>query len=329
MQPLLATLAACLIAVAFGYLGSMPLTGPIAVIEISRAARGHYSEALRIGIGAAIAEAMYAGVAFWGYTTVLARHPLLLPVSHVVTAVVLAVLGIRFSVWKPAKQGDERERKAGTVLLGFTVSAVNPTLLVTWGAAVAFLYSKGLSRMPAFAAVPFGVCAGAGVAGWCATLVAILRKYEGKLPRRALTWTVRLLGVALVGLAFWSGVQLASWLHRSDADHHSRARHGLRDPELQRRAHFVGIEERSEQPIPDAEQAPEIPVLMSRVRAVVDVMNARGHDDRFDPRRFEVQIGMHPVVQDDAEEYVPTHDERGDVQREEDQEIHGIDHSLE
>ncbi len=113
MGPVLATAAACLIALAFGYLGSMPLTGPIAVMEVSRAARRQFSEALRIGLGAALAEAMYAGVAFLGYTTLLARHPMLLPVSHGVTAVVLTVLGIRFAVWKPTKDKGEREHKAG------------------------------------------------------------------------------------------------------------------------------------------------------------------------------------------------------------------------
>jgi threonine/homoserine/homoserine lactone efflux protein len=211
----MATVAACLIAVAFGYIGSMPLAGPIAVMVVSRAARALFGQALRVGLGAAIAEGIYAGLAFWGYTSLLARHPLVLPLSHGVTTVVLVVLGFRFAVWTPMQETDRREHKAGTMLLGFSVSAVNPTLLVTWGAAVAFLYSKGLSGMPAIAAVPFGACAALGVAGWAATLVALLRKYEGKLPRRVLTWTVRSLGMALVGLGGWSGVQLAGWLNHA------------------------------------------------------------------------------------------------------------------
>jgi threonine/homoserine/homoserine lactone efflux protein len=209
----MATVAACLIALGFGYVGSMPLAGPIAVMVVSRAARALFGDALRVGLGAAIAEGIYAGVAFWGYTTLLSRHPLVLPLSHGVSALVLVVLGIRFAVWRPRDEKDRRAHKAGTVLVGFSVSAMNPTLLVTWGAAVAFLYSKGLSGMPALVALPFGACAALGVAAWAATLVAILRKYEGKLPRGVLTWTVRLLGMALVGLGSWSGVQLAGWLN--------------------------------------------------------------------------------------------------------------------
>ncbi|HEX3343379.1 MAG TPA: hypothetical protein VHS09_02350, partial [Polyangiaceae bacterium] len=93
-----------------------------------------------------------------------------------------------------------------------SLSAINPTLLVTWSAAVAFLYSKGLGVRSTLVAIPFGACAGAGIAGWFAILVATLRKLEGKLPVAVLTWTIRVLGVALVGLGVWSAVQLVQWL---------------------------------------------------------------------------------------------------------------------
>jgi threonine/homoserine/homoserine lactone efflux protein len=212
VTPVLETVAASLVALVFGYIGSIPLAGPIAVMQLSRGARGRFSEALRIGLGAAVAEAIYAGAAFWGYTTLLGHHPLVLPISHGVTAAVLVVLGVRFAFWTPCDKKDERERRAGTVLLGFAVSAMNPTLLVTWGAVVAFLYSEKLGHMPAVAALPFGLCSGSGVALWSATLVAVLRRYEGKVPRKALKWAVRTLGIALAAIGTWSGVQLALWL---------------------------------------------------------------------------------------------------------------------
>lgn len=204
-------LAVCLVALVFGFVGSMPLAGPISVMVVARAARKQFGEALHVGLGAAAAEAIYAGVAFFGFTTILAHHPVVVPISHGVTAVVLLALGVRFAFWK-LKEKKEKKRRSGTVLVGFTLSAVNPTLLVTWTAAVAFLYSKGLGDVSEWGAIPFGLCAGVGVGGWFAVLVALLRKYEGKMPRRALTWTVRTLGVALAGLGVWSGVQLVKWI---------------------------------------------------------------------------------------------------------------------
>ena len=205
-------LAVCLIALGFGFFGSMPLAGPIAVMVFSRASHRRYEEALHIGLGAAVAEGIYAAVAFWSFTSLLASHPLIVPVSRGVTAVVLSAFGVRFALWKQHDTKDKYERRAGTSLVGFSLSAINPTLLVTWSAAVALLYSKGLGVSSPLAAIPFGVSAAVGIGAWFAILVAILRKFEGKLPVAVLTWTIRALGVGLVGLGVWSGVQLVQWL---------------------------------------------------------------------------------------------------------------------
>jgi threonine/homoserine/homoserine lactone efflux protein len=213
--------AVCAIALAFGFFGSMPLAGPISILVVSRAAQKKYSEALHIAAGAAIAEGIYAGVAFLGFAALLAQHPIVVPISHGVTAIVLLGLGIRFAAWKPATAREGDERKGGTTFVGFSLAAINPTLLVTWGAAVAFLYSKGLGVTSPLAAIPFGAAAGAGIVAWFAMLVAILRRFEGKLPERALTWTIRVLGIALVGLGAWSGVQLVQWLHGGAARDHA------------------------------------------------------------------------------------------------------------
>lgn len=206
-------LAICVMALVFAFVGSMPLAGPIALMAVSRATRGKYRDALHIGLGAAAAEGIYAGIAFWGYTTILARYAIVVPISHGTTAVVLVAVGIRFALWRPPAGEDGSGRgsggnKAGTALLGFSVSAINPTLLLTWSAAVAFLYSRGLKEPPAAYAIPFGLCAMAGVGVWFVTLAALLRRYQGKLPREALTWIVRVMGLVLVVLGVWSGVKL-------------------------------------------------------------------------------------------------------------------------
>jgi threonine/homoserine/homoserine lactone efflux protein len=200
--------AICVMALVFGFIGSMPLAGPIAILAVSRASRGKYGEALRIGLGAAAAEGVYAGIAFWGYTTFLARHAIVVPISHGATALVLVAIGIRFAFWKPPEAKETDDNKAGSTLLGFSVSAINPTLLLSWSAAVAFLYSRGLKEPSPAYAIPFALCAMAGVGAWFVTLTALLRRYQGKVPRRGLKWFVRGMGLVLVGLGVWSGVQL-------------------------------------------------------------------------------------------------------------------------
>jgi threonine/homoserine/homoserine lactone efflux protein len=206
-------LTICVIAVVFGFVGSMPLAGPVAILAVSRASRGRYGEALRIGLGAAAAEGVYAGIAFWGFTTFLARHAIVVPISHGVTAVVLIAVGVRFVFWRPTYGNEKaRENKAGTTLLGFSISAINPTLLLTWSAAVAFLYSRGLKEPSAAYAIPFGLCAAAGVGGWFVVLAALLRNYGGRLPQAVLTWVVRAMGLLLVVLGLWAGYHLVGFV---------------------------------------------------------------------------------------------------------------------
>jgi len=205
----------CVIAAVFGFVGSMPLAGPIALMAVSRAASKRFGEAVRVGLGAAVAEGLYAGAAFFGYTSLLARRAAVVPFSRGATAVVLCAIGVRFMFWRRKTEKDERENKVGTMLVGFTVSAANPTLFLTWSAAVALLYSKGLSRPSPAYAIPFGACAAAGVAGWFGTLVVILRRHGDRLPEAAFTWVVRAMGVLLAALGAWSGVDLVRWFeHR-------------------------------------------------------------------------------------------------------------------
>jgi threonine/homoserine/homoserine lactone efflux protein len=201
-------LAACLVALAVGFFGSIPLAGPISVMVVSRAARSRYDEALHVALGGAVAEGIYAAAAFWGFTTFLAGQPYVQPLSHAISAALFIALGATFAVWRPDARRDRRANRAGTVLVGFSVAALNPTLLLTWSAIVAFLWSKGLGERSPAAAVPFGAAAAAGIAGWFTLLVTGLRRYGGRLPARALKWTVRVIGIALVGLGLWSGALL-------------------------------------------------------------------------------------------------------------------------
>ncbi|WP_257462216.1 LysE family translocator [Archangium lipolyticum] len=200
-----------LMAFAFGFIGSIPLTGPIAVLVFSLGVRKRYGVAVRVGLGAALAEALYATVAFWGFTTFLADRPVILPISHGVSAAVLALLGVYFFRWKPEAEEEVAPSSRWHVtgfLLGFTLSALNPTLLATWSAAVAFLYSRQLFTFSEVLALPFGAAAGAGVACWELLFVWLLRRYEDQLPRSALSWVVRAMGLLLLAAAFLAGRDL-------------------------------------------------------------------------------------------------------------------------
>lgn len=209
------TLITSLVAFGFGFIGSMPLTGPVAVMVFSASVQKQYGTALRIGLGASLAEAVYAAVAFWGFTRFLVSHPLVLPISRVSSAVILLALGVYFARWKPDGESQPgRERRPRGLVLGFSVSILNPTLLATWSAAVAFLYSRQLAEFTQLGALPFGVAAGGGVACWELVLVGLLRRYEDRFPRKVLTWVVRGMGVLLIAAALWAAVEFVTTIRR-------------------------------------------------------------------------------------------------------------------
>ena len=106
----------------------------------------------------------------------------------------------------------EGSAKPASFWVGFSISALNPTLLATWGAVTTFLYARQLLQFTPILAVPFGVFAAAGIALWGLTTVTVLKHVRNKLPTHALTWVVRLMGAILIVVGVWSGVQLARYL---------------------------------------------------------------------------------------------------------------------
>jgi threonine/homoserine/homoserine lactone efflux protein len=211
------TLVVSLVAFVLGFIGSMPVAGPIAVMIVARAADKRYREARHLAFGASLAEAMYAFLAFFGFATFLTRYDWALPVSHGVTAGVLLVVGVHFVRWKKGKAQHEATTPArrSPFVLGLSVSVLNPTLLVTWSAVTTALYSRQLVPMTSLMAIPFGLAAGAGAATWNVVLVALLRKFANHFPERAVTWTVRAMGMLLIAVAVWSGVDLVRHVARA------------------------------------------------------------------------------------------------------------------
>jgi threonine/homoserine/homoserine lactone efflux protein len=221
-----------LVALVFAFVGSLPLAGPIALLVVSNGVSGRYKEGLRIALGAALAEGIYAFLAFWGFATFLTRYRLVLPISHAVTAAILLALGVRFVFFKVKDEKIQpREARPARFWVGFSISALNPTLLASWGAVTTFLFSKQLVELTPILAVPFGAFAAVGVGLWGLMMVTLLKRYRSRLPNTVLTWIVRGMGLLLIGVAVWSGVELARYIASSGS---RRPAAGARNP-LERR----------------------------------------------------------------------------------------------
>ncbi len=199
---------ALIIGFLFGFIGSMPVAGPIAALVLARALSGRFRAACAISVGAAVAEAGYAFLAFYGFSTLLVKYPVILPISRAAAALILTTLGVLLA-WKQGKIGEtkepERDRLTGSLLLGFTICALNPTLLATWTAASATLASSGLLKITPQLAIPFALSACVGIVAWFLVLLALVRKYRERFRAETLAKVVRAIGVVLVGLGIYFG----------------------------------------------------------------------------------------------------------------------------
>jgi len=196
---------ATLVGLLFGFVGSMPMAGPIWALVFARALRGRMREGLYVAIGGALAEAIYAALAFWGFASLLERYAWIQSVSDGLAAVILAALGVLFLCHRGTEISDAGGpgRSGAGLLLGFTITALNPTLIATWSAASAMLLSTGLLEFRSQHALPFGFGALVGIVLWFATLLRLVGRFRERFSYDRLVAVIRVMGGGLLVLAMW------------------------------------------------------------------------------------------------------------------------------
>jgi threonine/homoserine/homoserine lactone efflux protein len=197
-----------------GFLGSVPVAGPISALVVERGVQGRFKAGAFIALGGGVVEAIYAFLAFWGFSTFLVEYPLIVPISRGAGAVVLLVLGMTFVLKKPADPQAApvyRDSKRSSFLLGAWICAINPTLIATWSAAVTTLYSSNAIDFEGGHALPFAIGCASGITGWFLLLLGIIRRYRERFSPRALARVVNAIGVLLLGLSIWFAVRFVRY----------------------------------------------------------------------------------------------------------------------
>ncbi len=199
---------AVLVGFAFGYLGSVPVAGPISVLVLHLGLAGGPRRAFYVAVGGAVAESFYALVAFWGLSTLLESYPMVLPVTKVLGACILLALGLvmllrRIRGATPRTQPGPSRGGKRSLIFGFLVTALNPSLILTWTAAVAALHATGLLAMNHSRALPFAGGVGFGIVAWFTTLLWLVAKWRGKLSVQSMGRLVKAMGAVLVAAGVW------------------------------------------------------------------------------------------------------------------------------
>jgi threonine/homoserine/homoserine lactone efflux protein len=206
-----------------GFFGSIPLTGPIAVMAVNQAVKERFMRGFLIGVGGTLGELIYCGLAVAGVGAMIQQLPDARVWIRGFSAFLLLGVGVYFFWNTPDSENDElgSDVEAGdsgvdadenhsyvkAFSSGFSVAAFNPMLLLNWTAAVAFVFSHlDISPSPVVGAA-FVVAIGVGVVGWYAVLMSGLRRYRDRIPTGALATVQRVMSVFVIGGALYLGVR--------------------------------------------------------------------------------------------------------------------------
>ncbi|CAH0473972.1 unnamed protein product [Peronospora belbahrii] len=197
----------------FGFLGSVPIAGPTSAMVLRLGIQGKYTAGLTIAVGGAISEGTYAGIAFWGFGSFLAGFKSLLPVSKVLGAVMFTLIGLVFlkADMKPSLDSDieacngkvvqrPQSEVLKNILMGVTMSGINPALLASYTGAIASVYGTGMLEFTVFLAVIFSIGVCFGVSTWFYLLLSLLKKYKQRLKDQTIDLIMRGLGCFLLTL---------------------------------------------------------------------------------------------------------------------------------
>ena len=198
-------LVTLLIGFLFGFIGSMPVAGPLAVIIFARAVDDRFRSAIFIAVGGGLGEAMYAFLAFWGLANLLDAYPQVVPISRGVAAMILIGLGLAFLLRREPSEAAPPVRDRGRYgfALGFSLTALNPTLIATWTAAATSFFSTGLVAFEPALAIPFAGAACVGIVAWFVILLKLVRRYRERFAPETLGKVLRVMGLMLLGFGAW------------------------------------------------------------------------------------------------------------------------------
>lgn len=191
-------------ALAVGFFGSVPVAGPVAVVVFKRSIEGRSESALAVAWAAAVGEGLYAFAAAIGMGLLIEGRPWVARLSTAVAAVLLAVVAIGLWRAKPADPNVDVGADAGVkrgALVGFTLVALNPTMIATWSVVVSQFVAFGLYEASLGRAAVLGVGGAAGCGLWFTLLIALVRRLRARATTTVVLRIQRVFAVLVLGLA--------------------------------------------------------------------------------------------------------------------------------
>ncbi len=177
--------------------------GPISLLTIRRTLAHGRIYGLASGLGVALADATYGGIAAFGLTAVTSILVGGRVVLGIVGGLFLLVLAWRTMTSRPeaVAVADDRPGLVGAFISIFGLTMTNPMTILSFAAIFAGLGVVGRGGADA-ALLTLGVFFGS--ASWWLILTWVVSALRTRVTVGALTWVNRVSGAVLLGVAIWS-----------------------------------------------------------------------------------------------------------------------------
>jgi threonine/homoserine/homoserine lactone efflux protein len=171
-------LEALVLGFGLSFIGSIPMTGPLALLVVDRIISAQRAAAFWIAVAGALVEAVVAAAVATFLPLLLPRSESLIWFARSSGALVIFGVGVVLMVRPELLSAIKTERKEHSMLAGFLATALNPTLLATWTVIVTSLHSSGFLSAGYLSGLSFGLGVGAGALGWFLMVIVLSSRFR-------------------------------------------------------------------------------------------------------------------------------------------------------
>jgi threonine/homoserine/homoserine lactone efflux protein len=157
------------------FIGSIPMTGPLALLVLDRIIALQRRAALWIALAGALVEGTIAAVVATLLPLVLRHSETIVQLARLSGAIVIFAVGATLALRPELLESIKTERKRQSFAAGFLTTALNPTLLATWTVTVTALHANGLLDGTSWTGLTFGVGVALGAVGWFLLVLVLAR----------------------------------------------------------------------------------------------------------------------------------------------------------
>jgi L-lysine exporter family protein LysE/ArgO len=210
-----------LLGMLLGLLFAIPL-GPISLFVAQQTMRGQTRDGLRVAAGSVVIDIIYCLIITLGFISLISQY-LQNHYVQIALSVVMILYGLKMLIYdrrhpkdkpdtvpgsRPARNGSSRLK----YLLGTTMALANPTLFLSWTAAVSFLSAQNLLAHSFWDKVVFSLSAGLGNLIWFVGLALFVRSKRHVISPRFIERTSIVTALVVVGFGvYFSAMLLKTW----------------------------------------------------------------------------------------------------------------------